>query len=124
MMNEKGFSLIGVLISCILLTAITSLLFTQQMIIKQNMKAQNRMNAANIAQVAIESLTKADLMAIDYTSSVRQVIENHTTFEVTTTITHEEFFHMDKVKVIVAWQEWGVLYNVTFETLLSKDILF
>lgn len=122
MMNEKGFSLIGVLISCILVTAITSLLFTQQMIVKQTMNSQHRINAANIAQEAIELLTDENLNIIDNTTLIKQIVENDMTFDVETIITYEEFLNMGKVQVIVSWKEWGVVHNVALETLLPKKI--
>ncbi len=120
MMNERGFTLIGVLISCVLLAAMTSVLFAQQMKIKQVLYLENRMVAANLAQAEIETI-KGNPSLLGEVQRKSQITESNCIFQVETTVTPQALLlNIVQVTVLVTWQEWGISHDVKVETLLRQ----
>lgn len=120
MMNERGFTLVGVLISCVLLAAMTSVLFAQQMKIKQVLYLENRMVAANLAQAEIETI-KGNPSLLGELQRKSQITESNCIFQVETIVTPQALLlNIVQVTVLVTWQEWGISHDVKVETLLRQ----
>lgn len=120
MMNERGFTLVGVLISCVLLAAMTSVLFAQQMKIKQVLYLENHMVAANLAQAEIETI-KGNPSLLGELQRKSQITESNCIFQVETIVTPQALLlNIVQVTVLVTWQEWGISHDVKVETLLRQ----
>ena len=120
MMNERGFTLVGVLISCVLLAAMTSVLFAQQMKIKQVLYLENHMVAANLAQAEIETI-KGNPSLLGELQRNSQITESNCIFQVETIVTPQALLlNIVQVTVLVTWQEWGISHDVKVETLLRQ----